>query len=387
MKTKANNAWDVHWQAQKRYKQGEDIIVLTVGDPGADPSMGAPTMLVETAIDSLRKGRNHYTALRGEPQVLQAIVDAHNQRYAVPIDSHQVCVTFGAQGGLYLAANCILEAGDEAIVLEPTYSTYFGLVQATGAKLVQVAMCPEENFRINVDRIAAAITPNTRLIMVNTPSNPTGNVASQEELEGLAELCIQHDLWIMVDEVYGQFTYDCPHISPADLPNMAERTVILHSLSKSHAMPGFRAGWAVAPTELIHHMGVLFANISFGIAPFIQDTLQAALTIGADEVETMRQVYLRRRNMVCDSLIGLPKLHLRHPEAGVFVLIDIRQTGLTAYEFAADLLKGTGVAVLPGDGFGPSAEGHVRISLTSPDESLERACERMVDYLSKTYAD
>ena len=381
--TQANDAWRVHWEAQQRKAQGEDIITLTVGDPGADPSIGAPDILVETTVNSLRKGRNHYTALRGEPYVIQAVVDAHNQRYKIPINSDQVCVTFGAQGGLYLATNCLVEKGDEVIVLEPTYSTYFGLVQATGAKLVLVAMRPEENFRINSDRIEAAITPNTRLIMLNTPSNPTGNVATREELEALAGICKKHDLWLIVDEVYGQLTYDRDHFSPADLPGMAERTVIVHSLSKSHAMPGFRIGWSVAPAELTQYMGQLFAYISFGIPPFAQDALLAALTIAADEVEAMQQIYLRRRDLVCNILMGLPNIKLHRPEAGVFLLIDIRETGQTAFEFALALLKGSGVAVLPGDGFGPSAEGHVRISLTTPDDELAKGCERIAAYLQR----
>jgi len=242
---------------------------------------------------------------------------------------------------------------------------------------VKVPLLADRGFHLDLEALAAAVTPRTRAILINSPHNPTGAVMTRHEVETVAELCRRHDLWLISDEVYATLLYEGEHHSPAGLPGMGERTVTVASLSKSHAMTGWRVGWLIGPPTLAEHAVKLALCMLYGSPPFIQDAAMVALGMGQGELAPMRERYQRRRDAVCRRLAGLPGLACTRPKGGMFVMLDVRRTGLSAATFAARLLAEEGVCVLAGDAFGGAAAGHVRLSLTAADERLAEACNRI----------
>ena len=283
----------------------------------------------------------------------------------------------GAQCALFAACQCLLDPGDAVLVPEPMYVTYPATVAAAGGRLIRVPLVPERGFRLDLDRLASSVTPAVRAILVNSPNNPTGAVMTRPELEAVAELCRRHDLWLISDEVYASLLYEGEHVSPATLPGMAERTVTVSSLSKSHAMTGWRVGWLVGPPELARHAAKLSLCMLYGLPAFVQDAAVVALTRELADVADMRERLRRRRDAVCRRLGGLPNLACGRPQGGMFVMLDVRRTGLGADAFARRLLAEELVSVLAGDAFGGAAEGHVRLSLTATEERLAEACDRI----------
>ena len=371
-------AWDVHGKAKAMLAQGADVLLLTIGDP----DFTTPQPILDTAIASLRSGRTHYTPSLGELKLRTAIADQQAKATGQPVTSANVAVVAGAQCGLYVAAQCVLQAGDEVILPEPVYSTYEPVIGAAGATPVYVTLHPELGFHFDPAELAAAITPRTRAILINTPHNPTGAMLHPEELEALADLSTRHDLWLISDEVYSNFVYSRPHLTPATIPALADRTIVISSLSKSHAMTGWRLGWTIAPAELTEHIGNLMAAMLFGQPPFIQDAALHALTHELAEAEQMRAAYRARRDLVCTALRAAVGVDCHEPEGGMYVMVDVRETGLSAYEFAHALLEQEKVGLLPGEAFGPTLAGYLRISLTASEATLAEACARIQRFVA-----
>jgi arginine:pyruvate transaminase len=246
--------------------------------------------------------------------------------------------------------------------------------------MVMVPLPAERGFHPDLDSIAGAITPRTRVMWINSPHNPTGAVLTSEEVAGIAALCRHHDLWLVSDEVYEDLAFARPHLSPWSLPSMAERTIVVSSLSKSHAMPGFRLGWVIGPPALGRHLFWLLLSMTYGNPPFIQEGGMAAFAGELPEVAGLREDYRRRAALMAGILAAAPNCRAIPPEGGMFVLLDIRRTEMAAQEFARRLLESEDVAVLPCDAFGPSAAGHLRISLTEPDARLSEAGRRIVRF-------
>ncbi|MGH8334076.1 MAG: pyridoxal phosphate-dependent aminotransferase, partial [Pseudomonas sp.] len=243
--------------------------------------------------------------------------------------------------------------------------------------VVPVPVRPQNGFRVDPADVAARITPRTRAILLNSPNNPSGASLSRAIWQELAALCIRHDLWLISDEVYSDLLYEGEHISPASLPGMAERTATINSLSKSHAMSGWRVGWVIGPKPLGEHLVNLSLSMLFGIPDFVQNAAQLALDENLPQVASMREEYRQRRDLVCERLSQCPALHPVRPDGGMFVMVDVRQTGLSAQRFAECLLEGYGVSVLAGEAFGPSAAGHIRLGLVVDQPKLAEACRRI----------
>jgi aspartate/methionine/tyrosine aminotransferase len=369
-------AWDLHVEAVNRKRAGEDVIVLSIGDP----EFHSPPAIVESAVAGLLSGDTHYADVLGLPRARAAVAAQHRKLTGQPVGPENVAIVAGAQGGLFAAAMCILGQGDEVIVLEPMYVTYEATVQAGGARLVRVPLAAETGFRLDLAALEQAITPKTRAIFFATPNNPTGAVLTRAELDGIAALARRHDLWVVSDEVYSTIIFEGEHVSIGGLDGMAERTVTVNSLSKSHAMTGWRAGWIVGPTELIKHVGNLGLTNLYGLPPFIQNALALALETHVPEVTEMREAYRRRRDLALAALGQLPGIVCRQPAAGMFMLADVRGTGLTAQDYAWRLFRETGVAVLDATAFGKAAAGHLRISFAIDEKSLAEACRRIADF-------
>lgn len=278
-------AWDIHYRALARVEQGEEILLLSVGDPDFD----TPAPIVQSAIDSLLAGNTHYADVRGKRALRQRIAERHRQRSGQAVDAEQVVVLAGAQCALYAVVQCLLNPGDEVIVAEPMYVTYEAVFGACGARVVPVPVRSENGFRVQAEEVAALITPRTRAMALNSPHNPSGASLPRATWEALAELCTAHDLWMISDEVYSELLFDGEHVSPASLPGMAERTATLNSLSKSHAMTGWRVGWVVGPAALCAHLENLALCMLYGSPEFIQDAACTALEAPLPELEAMRE--------------------------------------------------------------------------------------------------
>jgi len=367
-------AWDIHDRALAMREEGREVLLLSVGDPDFD----TPPAIVEAAVASLRAGDTHYSDTRGLHSLRASIARRHQQRCDQPVGAEHVTVLPGAQCAVYAVAQCLLDPGDEVIVAEPMYVTYEAVFGACGAKVVPVAVTPENGFRVQPNDVARLITPRTRAMLLNSPNNPSGASLPLSTWQALAHLCIDHDLWLISDEVYSDLLYEGEHISPAGLPGMAERTVTINSLSKSHAMTGWRIGWAIGPEPLAEHLSNLSLCMLFGLPDFVQRAAQVALERDLPEVARMREEYRQRRDLVCEALGTCPGLKPVRPDGGMFVMVDVRKTGLAAQAFAERLLDGYDVSVLAGEAFGPSAAGHIRVGLVVGHGELAQACQRIV---------
>jgi arginine:pyruvate transaminase len=373
---KGASAWRIHFEAARRQAAGEEIIFLTVGDPDQAP----PAAMIEATVDSLRRLRTGYSPISGIPELRAAIAARIARRAGRPCAAENVTIVPGAQAGLFCALQCLAGAGDEVIVPEPMYATYEAVVGASGATLVNVPLRPERGFHLDFDALAGAVTARTRMIWLNSPHNPTGAVMTRAELDAVAALCRRHDLWLLSDEVYEDLAFAAPHVGAWSLPDMAERTVVVASLSKSHAVPGFRLGWIAGPPGLTAHVFNLLLCMLYGGPKFTQDGALAVLEQEPPEVGAIREDYRRRSRLLAGILAAAPRCRVAPPEGGMFVLLDIRGTGLGSDAFAQRLLDRHRVAVLPADGFGPSAVGHLRISLTEDDALLAEAGNRIVAF-------
>jgi len=371
--------WETHIQARRLIEAGQDVILLTVGNPDQTPAAA----MIEATIAALRSGRTLYAPTIGYPALRAAIAARCERRTGQPCGPENVAVVPGAQGGLYCALQCVAGPGDEIVLPEPIYATYEGVIGACGTCMVTVPLDAANGFRPDLSAIAAAITPRTRALWINTPHNPTGVVFTAGEMEAIAALCRTHDLWLLSDEVYEDLAFARPHVGAWSLSDMADRTIVVSSLSKSHAAPAFRLGWVVAPPALIQHLSNLLLSVTYGSPAFIQDGALAALSADLPEVAALHEDYRRRAALLCPLLAEAPDCRVVTPEGGMFVLLDIRGTGLGSEDFARGLLDAERVAVLPCDGFGASAAGYLRISLGAPDARLEEAGNRIVRFAQR----
>ncbi|MBW9102249.1 pyridoxal phosphate-dependent aminotransferase [Paraburkholderia phenoliruptrix] len=372
------SAWEIHRVAQQAAANGEDVIVLSVGDP----DFATPAPIVERAIEALRGGDTHYSAVSGRDPLRAAIAAEQSRMSGCSITAANAILTAGAQNGVFAASLCLLEAGDEAIVPEPMYLTYEACVRAAGATLVPVPVDPARAFHLNCDALENAVTSRTKAIFFATPCNPTGVVTPRADLERIARLACKHDLWVLSDEVYADLTFEREHVSIMALPGMAGRTVTLGSLSKSHAMAGWRVGWAIGPTQLIEHMGRLALAMLYGLPGFIQQAALTALHDKARIVAEMREIYRRRRDVVFEHLSRIPRLRCLLPEAGMFMMVDVSGTGLDTVDFTWRLFRAQGVSVLDASAFGETANGFVRLGFVVDEARLAEACKRIAAFVA-----
>ena len=363
--------WAVHNEGLRRSSLGQQVIMLSIGEPDLPP----PAKVIDQAISSMRAGRTKYAAGQGEPEALKAIARHLSKRSGNIVTPEEVLYTAGTQNGLCTALYTLVQSGDEVLVPDPYYATYEGLVAASGATFVPVPTSPENGFHVTAEAIEQAITPRSRVLLLNTPSNPTGAVLSEQEIDAIGDVCERHDLWIICDEVYADMTYDAPFCSPFDRKQLRHRTLAVSSISKSHALPGFRAGWVACPAEVTPRLVLVAEAMLFGSQPFIEDALVVALTEQHDEVQRMRVAYRERAQVLVEAINGSTAVSARMPEGGMFVMVDVRATKLSGEEFAWKLLDDHNIGVMPGESFGLGGAGHIRIALTVDASVLRKACE------------
>ncbi len=363
--------WAVHVEARRRRDRGEPIIELTIGEPDLPPHRS----LLEEATRAMHAGRYRYSNGRGEPQVVDALVRKYARRRPDVTSANVLCFP-GTQTALFAVMLGLVEKGDAVLVGDPLYATYEGVIRATGAEQVTVPLRPECGFHMQAEDLEKSITPQCRVLLLNTPHNPTGAVLTAAEIAAIGEVCRRHDLWIVCDEVYEELVFSGSFASPFDDPGLAERTIVCSSISKSHAAPGFRSGWAVGPAEFASRLLAVSETMLFGVQPFIADMTAYALNNPIDTSARMRQSYRSRADRIVAGLADAPGLMPIPPEAGMFIVVDVSGTGMSSEAFAWALLDEEQVAVMPGSAFGNGAD-FVRMSLTVPDEKIDEACRRM----------
>ena len=370
--TPAGSIWDIHDEAVVRQRAGEDIILLSVGDP----DFPTPAYITEHTVDAIDRGRTHYSPPAGEFNLREAIAALETRITGKPFAAEQFVIFPGASAALYAVFRSILDPGDEVIVPEPMYAAYTAMFAAIGATIVPIALMPPA-FELNVDEVFAAVTPKTRAVLVNTPGNPCGNLIEEATLRSLAEGCRNRDLWLVSDEVYSLITFDAPHWSLLRYDGDQSNLVIIDGLSKSHAMSGWRIGWAAAPPDLVAHLTRFSSAALFGVCQFVQDGAAYALANDTEDVEAMRQEYQRRRDYAAKRLDGITNLGYYRPSGGIFMMVDAGKLCNEGEIFARQLLDEAGLSTIPGRGFGPSAATYIRVSLTHPIEVLEEVFDRM----------
>ena len=368
-----SDKWHVHIEGKRRLAAGEPMLMLSIGEPDFKP---APA-IIDRAIDSLRSGRTRYSNGRGEPEVLKALAQQYSKRTGRNIKPDQFTFLPGTQTALFTSMFTLAEPGDDVLMPDPFYATYEGIIAAAGANVVAVPVSPDNHFHLKAEDLEKAITPKSRILLLNTPSNPTGAVLNAAEIAEIGAVCIKHNLWILCDEVYASLVYAGSFHSPFDNPDLAERTVVVSSISKSHAIPGFRCGWALGSEAFAEAILPLSETMLFGSQPFLEDATAFALSNDLPEVRAMQQSYRERAHAMVEALSNTPGLSCHMPEGGMFIMADIRQTGLSGEAFALRLMDEEKVVTMPGEAFGSCATGHLRLAMTQDKETLAEACRRI----------
>jgi aspartate/methionine/tyrosine aminotransferase len=363
------DAWLTHYEASAARDRGEDVIILSIGDPDLE----TPPAVVAKAIERLQARDTHYCPAPGRTALREAIAASHAKRTGQITQAHNVVYLSGAQSALFVASMCIAGSGDEIISFDPMYPTYPATLQAPGARMVRAPT--RDNFRPDLAALPSLITEHTRAIVWATPNNPSGVILNESELATIGKLAQQHDLWLISDEVYAGLAPG-GHI-PGLAAQLPERVITLGSLSKSHAMTGWRAGWLVGPRELATHAESLVMCMLFGLPGFIQEAVITALSIAPEAERRIRDYCEVRRARMVAELAGIPRIRTVVPEAGMFMLVDVRETGLSGYEFMRALYKSQRVSVLDGAAFGRETAGFVRVCFATDEISLDAGCERI----------
>lgn len=357
----------------------DDCIVLTVGEP----DFKTPWRIREAGIQSLEKGRTWYSPGLGLMPLKQAICDYQKRRFKLNYSPEEVMVTVGGSEGIDMFFRVMLEEGDEVILPTPCYVSYDPIAKLCGAKVVEVPLKQEDNFRLTREALKAAITEKSKILVLPFPGNPTGAIMEEDDLLAIADVIKDTDIFVMTDEIYAELTYgEYKHVSFASIPGMRERTVVINGFSKAYAMTGWRLGYAMGPKPIIDTMAKLH-QVAVICAP---TTSQFAAVVAMNEcdgeIENMRHRYDMRRRFMINELnsIGLP---CYNAQGAFYVFADIRSTGLSSEEFCEELLKESHVAVVPGNAFGAAGEGFVRISYSYSLDHLMEATKRIAAFLKK----
>jgi len=373
-----SRAWDVTDRAVAMERAGRNIIHLGVGDPDFD----TPRSIIDAATACMGNHRTHYAPVPGETDLRQEIAQLYSRQTGQDFDFGQVVIFPGAQAALFATMLCLSGPGDEVILLEPFYATYEGVACGGGADFITVPLSADTGYDLDVDKIANAVSDRTRVILANSPGNPTGTVFSRERWIELAELCRKKDIWLISDEVYSDLIFEGEHFSPLSIPEARQNVVAISSVSKSHAMTGWRLGWAIGPRALANHLDTLSQSMVFGVSQFTQDAVTQALREPPVELEKIKRTTQARRDALCGSLEQVEGLVVHKPAGGMFVMVDVSGTGCDGEEFANGLLDHSGVAVVPGSAFGDSAKNFVRIGYLTDSADLIKAADRINDFVS-----
>src|SRR6187551_1692873 len=365
------------WEAQ-----GHDVIHLEVGEPDFD----TPVHIREAAKKGLDDGFTHYPPPLGLPVLREAIARDSTARRGFQVDPANVVVTPGAKPVMFYALLALIDQGDEVIYPDPGFPIYESMTRYAGGTPVPLRLSEDKDFRFDPDELRALVTPRTKLIIFNSPHNPTGGVLTRSDLEAIADVARENDIAVMADEIYGRLVYEGEHYSISALPGMAERTIILDGFSKSYAMTGWRMGYAIVPPSLVDAYSKLIINSISGTSAFQQVAAAEALNGPQDSVDAMAAEFRARRDLVVEGLNKIPGVRCRMPSGAFYAFPNVSGTGMTGAELADKLLYEGGVCVLSGTAFGKVCPDHIRISYANSQPNLRRALERIEEVVAKTPA-
>ena len=360
-------------RAKELERQGRSIVHLELGEP--DFHAAAP--VVDAVRAAVAAGRDRYCPTRGVPELRAAIAEYLKRTRRLDVAAEQVLVAPGCKMALSLAMMALIEPGDEVLYPDPGFPIYPSFTRGLAAAAVPFGLEEKNKFQPDINEIARKISPRTRMIIFNSPNNPTGTVFSNAALEEIAKLAVKHDLWVLSDEIYARILFDGEYQSISSLPGMADRTVIIDGFSKSFAMTGWRLGYAVAPVRVIDAMDLLVLNTFTCTAEFSQVAAIEALGDSTNAVEAMVTEYRKRRDQFVAGLARIPGFRCQAPDGAFYAWVNIADTGLSAEELEKLLLDEAGVAGIAGAAFGPGGKNYLRFSLVSARNLLEEALERM----------
>lgn len=360
--------------AERRRAEGLEVYDLTIGEPDFD----TPPHIVEAAYDALKTGFTHYVHSRGIPELRDAIAAKLLKDNGLRYDSErEILVTLGGKQAIFSAIMATVGEGDEVLVLDPAWVSYGPMVRLAGGVPVQVPLDAADNFRITRERLAEHLSPRTKVVILNSPNNPTGRVATMEELEGVASVAEKADLLVISDEIYEKLVYDGrEHVSIASLPGMYERTIVVNGFSKSYAMTGWRLGYLVGPAKIVGTVLMVHQHSVTCATSFIQKAAVAALAGPQDDLRSMVAEFKVRRDLVVKGLNEIPGVRCSTVEGAFYALPDVSVFGGST-EVAKTLLQKGGVATVPGVSFGACCDGHLRLSFAASREKLELALTAM----------
>jgi len=367
-------AFEVFARAKALEAKGRDIVHLEIGEPDFD----TPKNIVDAAMNAIGKGYTHYGPSAGLPEARAAIAEYVAKTRGVAVDPLQVVITPGAKPIIFFTVLALLDPGDEVIYPDPGFPIYESMAQYVGAKRVPLPLKEENNFAFDPDQLESLITKKTRLVIINSPHNPTGGVLPKETIARLSELAVKHDFYVLSDEIYSRVIYDgAQNYSPYSYPGMPERTIILDGHSKTYAMTGWRLGYGVFPREMAARVAKLQTNSTSCTCSFTQIAGVEALQGPQDSVDAMLKEFKTRRDLVVDGLNKIKGFRCHRPSGAFYVFPNITGTGKTSKEVENYLMEEAGVAVLAGTSFGPQGEGFVRLSYANSQANLRKAIERI----------
>lgn len=355
---------------------GPGVVRWTVGEPGFD----TPAPIIDTAISGLQNGKTKYTRGAGSMDLCEAVSEYIRKHHGIEAPAEDIVVTPGAKQALLYSFLITTMPGDEAILLSPSWASYEPMLEFIGAKPIHVQV-NMENFHPDFDAIRESITDKTTMILINSPCNPTGAVFTPEEIAEIVEIAVEHDLWIVSDEIYGRMIWvDWPHVSPSTLPGGKERTIVVNGWSKSWAMTGMRVGFLTGPSEAMRAAVKSQANSASHIPTFMMDAARVALECEESVLE-FNEEYLKRRKMMMDGLDSIPGIRVPEPEGAFYVFADVTGTGMSDVEFADGALE-AGVQLIPASLI-TGGEGFVRVSYAADEDAIEEGLQRLSAWLGQ----
>lgn len=372
-------AFKVLAKAQALEAKGIDVVHLEIGEPDFD----TPKNICEAATKALSEGQTHYCNSQGIVPLRVEIAKQIERTRGISVDTERIIVTPGAKPIMFYSILALLEEGDEAIYPNPLFPIYESVINFTGAKAVPIPLREELDFRFDVDELKSKITPRTKLIIINSPHNPTGGVLGEDDIRAIAALAQEHDIIVLSDEIYENIIYEGKPYSIASLPGMLDRTILLSGFSKTYAMTGWRLGYAVIPPGLVDPLVGLIVNSVSCTATFIQHAGIQALTGPQDSIPRMVDEFKKRRDLIVDGLNAIPGISCFRPKGAFYVFPNVKKLGMNCQQLADYLLNEAGVATLAGTDFGKYGEGYIRLSYATSQENIRKALERIKTAVAK----
>jgi len=370
-------AFKVLAQAQQLERQGKDIIHLEIGQP----DFPTPKHICDAAVEAIREGKTGYGPAPGLPEGRETIASEAGVRRGLTFDTNDVIISPGGKPIIFYTIQSLAGKGDEVIFPDPGFPMYASLIAHSGATPVPLPLREEKAFSFDANEFRSRVSERTRLVIINSPHNPTGGIINTDDLEVIAEEAQRHDFIVLSDEIYKDFLYEGSFVSIASLPGMKERTVILDGFSKSYSMTGWRLGYGVVPTFLAEAFELYNVNIASCACTFNQYGALAALQGSQDCVQSMVAEFQSRRDYLVDALNEINGFHCLKPTGAFYAFPNIKETGKIASQLAGDILDNAGIALLAGTSFGKEGEGYLRLSYATSLDNLKTACERLKKYV------